>query len=264
MSTSFTSRLLKLSRPAVLLAAVATLSACGITKMGDIPEYLDSPFKEEGPREYITTADLQKVRLGMSYLEVKNRLGPPMLNDIDEKDRWDYVLRKGSGADEEFMSYGVYFKDDKVIRVAALEQPPESIVGQGLPEPAPEPVLAEPEVIEPEVNDAALISDMLNGWVAAWAGKDVESYLGYYSSDFKPNKGSRSAWESQRNKRLSNKDYISVSLSNVQIDLQTDSMAEVMFDQEYSSNNYSDKGSKVLTLVKENDQWLIQKETFSK
>ncbi|MDX1669849.1 MAG: outer membrane protein assembly factor BamE, partial [Limnobacter sp.] len=107
MSTFVTPPISKLARPALLLALTASLSACGITKLGDIPEYLDSPFEQQGPREFITQADLQKVRLGMSYLEVQNRLGPPMLNDPEEKERWDYVLRKGSGADEEFISYGV-------------------------------------------------------------------------------------------------------------------------------------------------------------
>lgn len=264
MSTTFSSRFLKLSRPVVLATAMATLSACGITKKGDIPEYTGSPFKQENTREFITIDDLQQIRLGMSSLDVRNLLGPPTLNDPEQKDRWDYVLRSGRGADESFITYGITFEDGRVSRVAAIEPPPKSVADQGLPEPVPERAAAAPQELDPVVNDAALIGDMLNGWVASWAGKDVEAYLGFYSSEFKPAKGSRAAWETQRNRALSKKNFISVSLSNVQIDLKTDSMAEVTFQQEYSSDNYSDKGKKVLVLVKENEQWLIQKETFSK
>lgn len=275
LSKKFLPTLSRSARFALVVATVAGLSACSITKFGDIPEYLDRPFEDVGPKEYITTSDLQKIRLGMSYLEVTNRLGPPMLSAKEQKDRWDYVLRKGSGVDEEYLSYGVYFKDDQVIRIAPLEQPPASIVGQAAPAPAAEPVVeatAVETVAAPEptmevsgsVDDAAAINDLLNGWVAAWSAQDVSGYLGYYADTFEHGKGSRSSWENQRRKRLSSPSYISISLSDVQIDLQSESLAEVKFKQDYSSSSFTDSGNKVLVLSKASGEWKIQSENFSK
>lgn len=259
---------MKTAKLTLLAFMIGGLSACGMTKISDFPEYLDSPFKEQGPKEFITEADLQKIQLGMSPLEVTNRLGPPMLNDANELDRWDYVLRQGAGADETYVSYGVYFNDKKVVKVAPLEQPPESIVGNGMPEPVVEAEAVSVETVElapePAADDASMINDMLNGWVTAWAGQDVSGYISFYADTFQHGMRSRSAWESQRTKRLSSPSYISVSLSNVEIDLQSESLAEVSFTQDYSSSSYTDSGSKVLVLSKASGEWKIQEEKFKK
>lgn len=77
------------------MLSVTVLAACGsITGIKDVPEYLDSDFEHVGPREFITNVDLARIKLGMSPLQVKNRLGAPMLSGKDQDDRWDYVLKK--------------------------------------------------------------------------------------------------------------------------------------------------------------------------
>ena len=87
-----TSRFIK---TAALALSVTVLAACGsITGIKDIPEYLDSDFEHVGPRDFITNIDLARIKLGMSPLQVQNRLGMPMLSAKDQDDRWDYVLKK--------------------------------------------------------------------------------------------------------------------------------------------------------------------------
>lgn len=274
MSTHDRTGTFRFFRIAALALSVTVLAACGsITGIKDVPEYLDSDFEHVGPREFITNIDLARIKLGMSPLQVKNRLGAPMLSGKDQDDRWDYVLKKGEGAGEEFVPYAVYFKDQKVVRLAPLTPPPaaDTAVVDAPEVAAPEAVAAE-EVMAPEpslavgseVGDAAAINDMLNAWAAAWAAKDVEGYLGFYASTFEHGKKSRQSWEKQRRARLSQPATIAVNLSDVQIDLQSETLAMVKFKQDYSSNNYKDSGMKILTLSKAGGAWKIQSEEFQK
>lgn len=262
-----------LQATAVVLSVFA-LSACGsMTGLKDVPEYLDSEFEHVGPRDFITNADLARIKLGMSPLQVKNRLGAPMLSEKEQADRWDYVLKKGQGVSEEFVPFGVYFKNQKVVRLAPLTPPPPAVAdsnadasavassqGSAGEVVAPEPSLA----VGADVGDAAAINDMLSNWAAAWSSKDASAYLGFYAATFEHGKKSRGAWESQRKARLADKEAISVGVSDVQIDLKSEVLATVKFKQEYTSNRYKDVGSKMLTLTKVNGAWKIQKESFQK
>lgn len=262
-------------KTAALALSVTVLAACGsITGFKDIPEYLDSDFEHVGPRDFITNIDLARIKLGMSPLQVQNRLGMPMLSAKDQDDRWDYVLKKGQGADEEFVPYAVYFKDQKVVRLAPLTPPPAPVAeapavdASAVAAPdvaagevmAPEPSLA----VSADVDDAAAINDMLSNWAAAWSSKDANGYLGFYADTFEHGKKSREAWEKQRRARLADKETISVSVTDVQIDVQSEALASVKFKQDYSSNRYNDSGTKVLTLSKASGTWKIQSEEFLK
>lgn len=251
-----------------LALSVTTLAACGsIKSFKDIPEYLDSDFENVGPRDFITKAELSRVKLGMSPLEVKNRIGAPMLSDKNEEGRWDYVIKQGQGASEEFLPYGVYFKDSKVVRIAALEKPPESNIAPSAPAPAavaPAPVADAMPAASSDMGEATAISDMLSNWAAAWSSKDTAGYLGFYADDFQHGKKSRKTWESQRRARLSGPETISVTLTDIQVNMKSDTAATVSFKQEYMSNLYRDNGNKVLTLTKASGQWKIQKEEFQK
>lgn len=269
------SQIFRVAAISVLALSTLTLTACGITKPADVPEYLDSSFDNAPPREFITQGDLAKVRLGMSPLEVRNRLGPPMLGDKEEKERWDYVLRKGAGATEEYIPYAVYFKDSKVSRIAALERPPMSdMAGKGMAAAASKPVEAAAApaaamdmtaaAAAPAGDEVSAINDMLTGWANAWTAKDAKAYLGYYADTFEHGKGSRKTWEGERRKRLSAPSTISLSLTDVNITLQSESLAEVTFNQSYTSNKFTDKGSKTLVLSKAGGAWKIQKELFKK
>ncbi|HEX4843990.1 MAG TPA: outer membrane protein assembly factor BamE [Limnobacter sp.] len=273
------------SLKATLLAlSVSVLAACGsITSLKDVPEYLDSEFEHVGPREFITKIDLARIKLGMSPLQVQNRLGFPMLSDKKDQSRWDYVVKQGTGAQEEFVPYAVYFKDDKVIRVAPLSPPPAAMADAAgapteSPVAAPEAASAVAvaadavEVQAPEaslavgadVGDAAAINDLLTNWAAAWSAKDVNGYLSFYADTFEHGKKSRGAWEGQRRARLNGPETIEVVVSDVQIDLQSETLAEVKFKQEYTSNRYKDVGNKTLVLSKASGAWKIQREAFQK
>lgn len=241
----------------------------------------DSPVKE-----YVSPEDLQQVLPGMSHEEVASVLGQPILSDPDQRGRWDYVLKRSDGVYEEMIPFGVYFEAEQVVSVAALDMVTEEqktdeqktdepiqvrpyseynetdFAQSGNVDTKPQPTSA--PAPDPKVQEAQLISNLLSGWVSAWANQDVGSYLSFYAPNFQHGMRSRSAWESERQKRLSKPKSIAVSLSDVQINLISGSAAEVTFQQEYVASNYQDTGSKELLLTKQAGEWLIMKEEFSK
>ncbi|GLR26797.1 L,D-transpeptidase Cds6 family protein [Limnobacter litoralis] len=271
---------------ASMALSVVVLSACSnMHSIRDVPEALDSEFDNASPREFITPIDLAKIKLGMTPLEVRNRLGPPMLSNQENEKRWDYVLKKNGNDGEKYVPYAVYFQDYKVVKLAELEPPPPSIVKAGEApaapapaEPAPAPAAAAPAVdlgasVEApapsmetggQVDDAAAINDMVNGWAQAWSSKDVNKYLSYYADTFEHHMKSRKAWVAQRKQRLGKPGSISVNVSDVKISMQSDSLANVTFKQDYTSDGYTDSGEKTLVLSKASGSWKIQSESFDK
>lgn len=260
-----------------IVVSVAVLSACGTLKQtNNDSEAVNSEFDGTTPRDFITHVDLARIKLGMSPVQVKNRLGTPTLI-AKEAGRWEYVLKQGQGAEEEFVPYGVFFKDQKVVRLAAvpLSTPPvieeSPVVTEENRVEAPAPSMAEiimaPDpslAVGGDVNDAAAINDVLNAWVAAWSAKNVDEYLSFYASTFEHGKRSRETWEKQRRERLSGPAKITVGLRDVQIDVQSAVLATVKFRQDYSSDRFRDSGKKVLTMSKNNGVWRIQSEEFLK
>lgn len=260
-----------------LLVSLGLLNACGaLRSVTDFPGFTEPKLEdlETPPREFITALDVTKIQLGMSPLEVRNILGPPMLNEGNEQAQWDYVLRQGQGATEEYVPYAIFFKDNKVVKLSPLDLSPEKIAASSKPAPDPTPVVGEhvvmkapPDVAQTsdlQVNDAAEINDMLSAWVNAWSSKDVQGYLSFYASTFEHGSKSRKAWENLRRQRILQPADIQITLSNVEINLQSDVLAQVRFTQKYSSKKFSDSGSKILILSKATGKWKIQSEEFQK
>ncbi|EHR71074.1 type I secretion outer membrane protein, TolC family [Burkholderiales bacterium JOSHI_001] len=128
---------------------------------------------------------------------------------------------------------------------AARAEPPK-------PAPAPAPVAAVPTTD---------LEQRLRDWAAAWSAKDVDQYLGFYASSFKPAKGSRSAWESQRRRLVGKPGPISVGVDNIDVRNQPDGSVATSFVQNYSSTGMKDKSRKVLQWRQVGGQWQIVKES---
>lgn len=82
------------SRIAILSAAtvaIGLLTSCAsddTTRSG-----LLSPYRSDLPQgNYVTKAMLDQVRPGMSANEVQRLLGSPLLTDVFQPDRWNYVF----------------------------------------------------------------------------------------------------------------------------------------------------------------------------
>lgn len=144
--------------------------------------------------------------------------------------------------------------------------------------PAAKPVeAAKPSEVKPQetkVTDAAKleknsshanqerdISNAVNQWAKAWSSKKVDSYLGAYADSFKAPGGlSRKEWENTRRTRIDKPENISVEVTKLNIKMIDDAHAQASFKQNYNSGSLSKRTSKVLTMKRVGDKWLIEQE----
>lgn len=101
----------------------------------------------------------------------------------------------------------------------------------------------------------------VEAWASAWSKKNVKVYLSYYAKDFKTPAGeSRSAWESERHKRINKPGNIKVSVDNLKISMEGSDRATVRFRQHYQSASLKSSGNKTLIMIKRDGKWKIQQE----
>ncbi|MDP3424895.1 MAG: tetratricopeptide repeat protein [Burkholderiaceae bacterium] len=116
----------------------------------------------------------------------------------------------------------------------------------------------------PTPSDPAESADIVQAvrtWAKAWAAKDMAGYLGSYSAQFDPAGSlSRKAWEKERHNRIVTKNAISIDLSDFNIQA-SDTKATVTFRQNYRSGRLVSNSRKTLEMVKENNRWLITRES---
>jgi ketosteroid isomerase-like protein len=120
------------------------------------------------------------------------------------------------------------------------------------------------ENAKPENGDVALdvaaIGKAVRDWAAAWSRKDVGAYLGFYAKDFRTPKGkTRSAWEGEREVRITKPGPIEVAISELRISVDGDT-ASAHFLQAYGSTNLRSTIAKTLVLVRRDDRWQILQE----
>ncbi len=120
-----------------------------------------------------------------------------------------------------------------------------------------------PSVDEIGIKAVDVLRDQVLGWAKAWSDQDVAAYVAYYKSNYSPSGSgfSHRQWVADRDKKLTNKKFIAVSVKGFeQKKINDSSTIEVSFDQTYRSNTVSDTIRKQLTFEKEGGQWKIIRE----
>ena len=172
--------------------------------------------------------------------------------------------------------------ENKRVAKNKKEPPAPTTVTVLSAEPALESSLSQPEsfrVIDQPVNKpaeqfnssgATVLTEatgevlrVVDDWAQAWSTKDVDSYLRAYVKDFKGNLANRQAWEAFRRQRISNPQNIQIQVLNAKVQVLSKNSARVNLEQRYESNILSEKGAKTLDLLKTDQGWKINKETFT-
>lgn len=97
-------------------------------------------------------------------------------------------------------------------------------------------------------------------WAKAWSQKNMAAYLQAYDSSFPPPGGQRrKEWEQERRERILSKSRISVSLSQVAVQVKGQT-ATVRFSQSYQADTLKVSSRKTLKMVKRGKNWLIAQE----
>lgn len=132
-----------------------------------------------------------------------------------------------------------------------------SVSGTVTPAPAPAPAAAGASA-SPAAKD---VEAAVRAWAAAWAAKDMSSYLGAYGKEFDPpGSQDRKSWEEERRARIVGKSRITVRLSDLDVSV-NGSRATAKFRQAYSADSLNISSRKTLDLVKAGERWVIVKES---
>ncbi len=118
------------------------------------------------------------------------------------------------------------------------------------------PALPAPKLAFPQTPAGAEAS--VAAWARAWASREVDSYLGFYASDFAiPDGLTRPDWEAQRRERVTQPDRINIVVSDFKTRQTSPDKVSVSFKQTYQSDRLNTTSSKTLDLVWRNGTWLI-------
>lgn len=109
------------------------------------------------------------------------------------------------------------------------------------------------------------IRTSINGWITAWAKKNADAYLAFYSPGFAPAGGGvRESWVKQRTQRLAQPGTIELTIDNLNVRLTGADAAISEFRQTYRSDAYQDVVSKTLHWRREAGRWMITQEIAGK
>ena len=99
----------------------------------------------------------------------------------------------------------------------------------------------------------------LQRWRADWESRDIERYFSHYSPRFRSETRGLDAWKSQKRKVNSAKSWIRVGVNEVSLFAYPGEqpMMMVTFEQDYRSNNLSNKTHKRQYWVREGNAWRI-------
>lgn len=147
----------------------------------------------------------------------------------------------------------------------AIQSKPNNSTGKHVPAKTvadTQPAITEPseEAGETKKSDED-IKLAVEHWAAAWAEKNINSYLASYASSFKTPAGStRKQWENTRRERIRRPAKISVEASQLRISHEDNKSAKVTFNQSYRADGISKFTPKTLIMKNIGGQWLIEQE----
>ncbi len=105
------------------------------------------------------------------------------------------------------------------------------------------------------------VKEFLQSWVVAWGNRDADAYMGHYIPFRSPRIDQpRDQWEADRRHRLAQAGDITVTLELDSLGVGPDGNLDVIFVQNYHSDNYSDVVKKQLFLTHDEDGLKIQRE----
>lgn len=114
-------------------------------------------------------------------------------------------------------------------------------------------------VSEQDMVDRDALLQGVEQWRKDWSSLDTDTYLKHYSPDFSSNSVNFTAWAKQKQLVNSGKSWIKVNISNVSVFTYPEqpNMAVVNFEQDYNSNNLSNRMKKRQYWIKHNNRWQI-------
>ncbi|MGA7594151.1 MAG: L,D-transpeptidase family protein [Gallionella sp.] len=112
---------------------------------------------------------------------------------------------------------------------------------------------------EQDQSERASLMQAVDQWRKDWASLDTDAYLRHYAQDFSSNDFDYRAWANQKKLVNSAKSWIKVDISDVSMFVYPEQpdMVVVDFEQDYRSNNLSNRMKKRQYWIKRDNGWKI-------
>jgi murein L,D-transpeptidase YafK len=112
---------------------------------------------------------------------------------------------------------------------------------------------------EADRGERAELQKMIEQWRSDWASRNTEAYLAHYARDFSTGSSNLAAFAQQKRLVNSGKTWIKVKMSNVSIFPYPSqpNLVVVSFEQDYDSNNLSNRMHKRQYWMKRDGRWQI-------
>lgn len=146
------------------------------------------------------------------------------------------------------------------IKPAAADKASQSQKNQSSKRVEPDVITATKQSVD--VKDSKDVSvqaveKAVASWAAAWAGQDLDRYLGAYSDHFTPSDGTSLAkWKEIRRQRIVSKSAITVVILDTVVRIDGDT-ATAKFRQNYAADSLKTTTKKTLKFQYENGYWRI-------
>jgi len=114
---------------------------------------------------------------------------------------------------------------------------------------------------EEPVVDRQALRGVITAWASAWQSQFVDDYLASYHPAFAPaGFTSKAVWASERRQRLSEPEWIRITLDGFEIINAAEDQATVAFWLHYARPGYADRTLKEVRLRQTGQDWLIEQE----
>ena len=113
--------------------------------------------------------------------------------------------------------------------------------------------------VDQDQNEREALLLEIEQWRRDWANRDTGAYLRHYAANFANGEMDYPKWAKQKQLVNSTKSWVKVNLSNISVFSypEQSGMAVVSFEQDYSSNNLSNRMKKRQYWIKQNNLWQI-------
>ena len=107
--------------------------------------------------------------------------------------------------------------------------------------------------------ERAALLQSIEKWRADWASRNTTAYLKHYARDFSSSGANFARWSQQKKQVNAGKSWIKIHLSNLSVFAYPEqpNMVVVNFEQDYSSNNLSNRMKKRQYWMKRDNRWQI-------
>jgi murein L,D-transpeptidase YafK len=110
--------------------------------------------------------------------------------------------------------------------------------------------------------EAQELRQIIENWGTAWAGKEIDRYMSFYTSRFVSGAKNWNQYRAYKARLAKNYKNIEVNINNLRL-VKTDGLVVATFDQDYITERLRSYGKKKLYLQQNSKQWKITREVFS-